>query len=190
MASSCARDGALPGCPWLRRISPRFHTGKRADHRCARAGAFTPLVNINPVKDVHILWFTFPAGINALAALVSIGVSGIYRSFLLTVTGSFIARARGWEPKVTFRLERWACPVSVLAAVYLALILITVIAPTRPSSECGALFNLDWITLVSRWRSCSSARSTTSLPGRTAASARTGPPRWNRPARSKTSAEQ
>ena len=32
--------------------------------------------------------------------------------------------------------------------------LITVIAPTRPSSECGALFNLDWITLVSRWRSC------------------------------------
>ena len=37
---------------------------------------FTLLVNINPSKDVHILWFVFPAGINALTALVSFGVSG------------------------------------------------------------------------------------------------------------------
>jgi amino acid transporter len=109
---------------------------------------FTLLVNINPSKDVHILWFTFPSGINALTALVSFGVSGIYLSFLMTVIGSMIARTRGWQPEGTFRLARWAWPVSIVAAGYLALMLINVLVPTGLNSPRGALFNLDWITLV------------------------------------------
>ena len=39
---------------------------------------------------MHIGFITYPANINALVALVSFGVSGIYLSFLLTV----IARDR------------------------------------------------------------------------------------------------
>ncbi|MHB8188633.1 MAG: APC family permease [Dermatophilaceae bacterium] len=149
LAFSYARDGALPGSAWVRRISPRFHTPSNALIVGALVPVmFTLLVNINPPKDVHILWFTFPAGINALTALVSFGVSGIYLSFLLTVIGSMIARARGWEPEGLFRLARWAWPVSILAAGYLALMLINIIAPTGLKSPRGALFNLDWITLV------------------------------------------
>ncbi|MEO8518862.1 MAG: APC family permease [Dermatophilaceae bacterium] len=149
LAFSYSRDGALPGSGWMRRISPRFHTPSNA----LIVGAlvpllFTLLVNINPSKDVHILWFTFPQGINALTALVSFGVSGIYLSFLLTVIGSMIARARGWQPEGSFRLTRWAWPVSIVAAAYLALMLINVIAPTGLGSPRGALFNLDWITLM------------------------------------------
>jgi hypothetical protein len=48
----------------------------------------------------------------------------------------------------TFRLTRWAWPVSSVAAGYLALMMVNVLAPTGLSSPRGALFNLDWITLV------------------------------------------
>jgi amino acid transporter len=106
------------------------------------------LVNINPSHNVHILWFVFPAGINALTLLVSFGVSGIYLSFLLTVIGSMIARARGWQPSGRFRLGRFGWPVSILAAAYLALMLINIVYPSGLSSPRGALFNFDWITLV------------------------------------------
>ena len=46
---------------------------------------------------------TYPAHVNALVALVSFGVSGIYLSFLLTVIGAIIARVRGWKPEGAFR---------------------------------------------------------------------------------------
>ena len=149
LAYSYARDGAVPASAWVRRISPRFHTPANA----LAVGAVVPLlfallVNINPPSDVHVLWFTFPAGINALTALVSFGVSGIYLSFLLTVIGSIIARSRGWVPKGSFRLGRWGWPVSIVGAAYLALMLANILAPTGLTSPRGALFNFDWITLV------------------------------------------
>jgi len=145
---SYARDRQLPASGWLRRVSPRFRTPANA---LLVAGIvpvlFTLLVNVNPAKDVHILWFVFPAGINALTALVSFGVSGIYLSFLLTVIGSMIARARGWQPAGAFRLGRWGWPVSIVAAIYLAAMLLNIVIPTGLGSPRGALFNLDWITL-------------------------------------------
>ncbi|MDH2442425.1 amino acid permease [Amnibacterium sp. CER49] len=146
---SYARDRQLPASGWMRRVSPRFQTPANA---LLVAGVvpvlFTLLVNINPAKDVHILWFVFPAGINALTALVSFGVSGIYLSFLLTVIGSMIARSRGWQPAGVFRLGRWGWPVSIAAALYLAVMLIDIVLPSGLSSPRGALFNLDWITLA------------------------------------------
>lgn len=149
LAYSYARDGAVPASRWVSRISTRFHTPTNA----LLVGAVVPvlfalLVNVNPSKDVQVLWFTFPAGINALTALVSFGVSGIYLSFLLTVIGSMVARSRGWVPEGAFRLGRWAWPVSVVAAAYLGLMLLNIVAPTGLTSPRGALFNLDWITLV------------------------------------------
>jgi amino acid transporter len=82
-----------------------------------------------------------------LVSLVSFGISGIYLSFLLTVIGSMITRARGWVPAGTFKMGRWAWPVSVVAAVYLALMLVNVVLPSGPTSG-RAYFNLDWITLL------------------------------------------
>lgn len=146
---SYARDGQLPASGRLRKVSRRFGTPVNA---LIVAGIvpilFTLLVNVNPTKDVQILWFVFPAGINALTALVSFGVTGIYLSFLLTVIGSMIARSRGWRPAGAFRLGRWGWPVSIVAALYLALMLVNIVIPTGLSSPRGALFNLDWITLV------------------------------------------
>jgi amino acid transporter len=104
-------------------------------------------VFLSPSKDIHIWFITYPANTNVLVSLVSFGVSGIYLSFLLTVIGSIIARSRGWVPEGSFRLGRWGWLVSIVAAAYLGLMLINIVAPTGLSSP-RAYFNLDWITLT------------------------------------------
>jgi hypothetical protein len=56
---------------------------------------FMLLVFPSPAHDKHLLFITYPANVNALVALVSFGVSGIYLSFLLTVV-AWIAGSPLW----------------------------------------------------------------------------------------------
>lgn len=148
LAFSYARDGALPGSKWISEVSPRFKTPANA----LFGGALVTVVFIGlafaaPTHDVKIWFITYPANTNVLVSLVSFSVSGIYLSFLLTVIGSMIARARGWVPAGKFTMGRWAWPVSVVAGLYLILMLINVVLPSGLSSG-RAYFNLDWITLL------------------------------------------
>jgi len=62
-----------------------------------------------------------------------------------------------WLLRKVFRAGRWvlafllvvaAWPVTIVAAVYLLVMFVDMVAPTGLSSPRGALFNLDWITLV------------------------------------------
>jgi len=108
---------------------------------------FIGLEFASPTHDVKIWFITYPANTNVLVSLVSFGVSGIYLSFLLTVIGSMVARRRGWIPAGKFTLGRWAWPVSIVAVVYLGLMLVNVVFPSGLSSG-RAYFNLDWITLL------------------------------------------
>ena len=148
LAFSYARDGALPASKWISAISTRFKTPINA----LLGGAvvtvlFVLLEFASPTHDVKIWFITYPANTNVLVSLVSFGVSGIYLSFLLTVIGAMIARARGWVPEGKFRLGKWAWPVMIVGGAYLLLMLINVILPTGLSSP-RAYFNLDWITLL------------------------------------------
>jgi amino acid transporter len=148
LAFSYARDGALPGSAWISRVHRRFRTPVNA----LLAGAvvtvlFVLLVFYSPDHNVKLGFITYPANTNALVSLVSFGVSGIYLSFLLTVIAAIVARARGWVPEGTFRLGRWGWTVCVIAAAYLALMFVNVVAPTGLTSPRG-YFNLDWITLL------------------------------------------
>jgi len=77
---------------------------------------FVLLVFASPSKDVHFLFITYPAKVNALVSLVSFGVSGIYLSFLLTVIAAIVARSRGWVAEGRFTLGRWGWPVLIIAA--------------------------------------------------------------------------
>jgi amino acid transporter len=86
--------------------------------------------------------------VNALAALVSFGVSGIYLAFMLVVIGALLARLRGWKPEGAFKLGRFAYPVIIGAIVYGVLMLTNIVAPTGISSPKSVLFNNDWITLL------------------------------------------
>jgi amino acid transporter len=148
LAFSYARDGALPGSTWISEVSQRFKTPANALFGGALVTVlFIGLAFASPTHNVKIWFITYPANTNVLASLVSFGVSGIYLSFLLTVIGSMIARARGWVPAGSFKLGRWAWPVSVVAGLYLALMLVNVVLPSGLGSG-RAYFNLDWVTLL------------------------------------------
>jgi amino acid transporter len=145
---SYSRDEALPASPWISRVHARFGTPVNA----LIAGAvistlFVLLVFASPAHDKHFLFITYPGGLNALYALVSFGVSGIYLSFLLTVVGALIARSRGWVPEGSFTLGSKGMIVTVVAAIYLALMFINVVLPSGLTSP-RAVFNYDWITLL------------------------------------------
>jgi len=148
VAFALARDGALPLSGKLRAIHPRHHTPVNA----ILVGTIVPflfllLVLINPSKPVRLLWFDYPANVNALYALVSFATSGIYLAFLLTVLGALIARLRGWKPSSAFTLRRWGIPVTAGGALYLLLMLLNIVWPSSLSSG-RAVFNYGWITLL------------------------------------------
>ncbi len=149
MLFSYARDGAVPAAKTVSKVSPRFHTPVNA----LLLGAivpiiFTMLVNITPSADIKIGFITYPAKVSALVSLVSFGVSGIYLAFLLTVLGALIARTRGWKPAGHFTLGSKGMIINVIALVYLVVMFINLVLPTGLASPRGALFNLDWVTLV------------------------------------------
>src|SRR5580692_11443682 len=146
---SYARDGALPAAKSIAKVHPRFKTPVNALLAGAVVSALFVLFEFaTPTHNVQILWFTYPGNVNVLTSLISFGTSGIYLSFFLTVIGAGIARARGWVPEGKFTLGRWGWPVIIVAGVYLLVMFVDMVAPTGLSSPRGALFNLDWITLV------------------------------------------
>ncbi len=133
----------------IRRVSHKRETPVAAILLGAVVAAlFTLLAHVNPSKPIHILWFTYPKGVNALYALVSFGVSGIYLSFLMITVGSLVARLRGWKAQGSFRLGAWGYPVTILGVIYGAAMLVNIIYPSGLTSGRGALFNYDWITFV------------------------------------------
>ena len=149
LAFSYARDGAIPGSSAVRRLSKKRETPVTAILLGAIVPAlFTLLVHFTPTKPIHVLFVTYPANVNALTALVSFGVSGIYLSFLLITIGSLIARLRGWQPQGAFTLGKWGYPVVILAIGYGAAMLVNILVPTGINSPKGALFNYDWMTLI------------------------------------------
>src|SRR3954464_1121354 len=147
LAFSFGRDGALPGSAWLSKVHARFRTPVNSLLVGALVSLlFVFLVYYTPSKNVHIGFITYPANVNALFALISFAVSGIYLSFLLTVIAAIVARRRGWVPGGTFQLGKWGWTVTLIAAGYLGLMLLNVVVPTGLTSGRG-LFNYDWITL-------------------------------------------
>ncbi|MGC1381882.1 MAG: amino acid permease [Candidatus Baltobacteraceae bacterium] len=148
VAYALARDGALPLSEKLKAISARHRTPANA----ILAGTVVPflfllLVLINPSKPVRVLWFDYPAHVNALYALVSFATSGIYLAFFLTVLGALIARSRGWRPRGVFTLGAWGLPITVGGALYLLVMLLNIVWPS-PLSSGRAVFNYGWVTLL------------------------------------------
>ncbi|MBV9056759.1 MAG: amino acid permease [Candidatus Eremiobacteraeota bacterium] len=143
-----ARDGALPASARLRSVSARHRTPVNA----ILVGTGIPflfllLVLINPPRSVHVLWFDYPANVNALYALVSFATSGIYLAFLLTVAGALVARMGGRRPGGVFTLGKWGLPVTAGAATYLGLMLLNIVWPSSLASG-RAVFNYGWVTLL------------------------------------------
>ncbi len=93
----------------MRHISPRRETPVCAIVLGAVVPAlFALLVHVTPKSNIHVLFVTYPAHLNALFALVSSGASGIYLSFLMVTVAALIAGLRGWRPEGSFRLGKRA----------------------------------------------------------------------------------
>lgn len=149
MLYAYARDNQTPMSGFISKVSPKVHTPVNALLVGATIPlAFTLLVNVTPSSDIKIGFFTYPANVSALTALVSFGVSGIYLAFGLTVLGALIARSRGWEPAGHYKLGSKGMIVNVIALVYLTVMFINISLPSGLASPRGALFNLDWVTIV------------------------------------------
>ena len=149
VAFALARDNALPGSRQLASLSKTHKTPTNAILVGTIIPAlFTLLVTVNPPKNGwHILWFDYPASVNALYALVSFATSGIYLSFLLTMLGALRARLKGWTPGGAFNLGKWGLPVNVIGVAYLFFMLLNIVWPSSLSSG-RAWFNYGWVTLV------------------------------------------
>ena len=149
VAFGLARDGAIPFSKAIKKVHPTHKTPVNA----IIVGTIVPflfllLVLVNPSHNIHILWFDYPAKVNALYALVSFATSGIYLSFLLTVLGSLMARRRGWVPSGSFTLGKWGYPVTIAGALYLSVMLLNIVWPSSLTSGRAAYFNYGWVTLL------------------------------------------
>lgn len=149
MLYAYARDGQTPMSGFISKVSDKHRTPVNA----LLVGAtipvlFTLLVNVTPSEDITIGFFTYPANVSALTALVSFGVSGIYVAFGLTVLGALIARMRGWQPAGHYTLGSKGMLVNIIALVYLVVMFLNLAWPSGLASPRGALFNLDWVTIV------------------------------------------
>lgn len=148
VAFALARDGAVPLSDKIKQVSQTHRTPVNA----ILVGTVIPflfllLVLVNPSKPVHILWFDYPANVNALYALVSFATSGIYLAFFLTVFGAFLARRRGWKPSGIFTLGKLGMPVTIGGGLYLLLMLLNIVWP-GPLTSGRAIFNYGWVTLL------------------------------------------
>jgi amino acid transporter len=102
---SVARDGALPGSGFLRRV----------DRRRVPIGA---IVVTAVIACLGLLLGLHSA---AVGSLITFGTAGIYVAFLLIALAALIARVRGtWKPAGRVQLGRVGVVINALAVLWLA----------------------------------------------------------------------
>ena len=149
LAFSYARDGALPGSKWISRGQRAVQDpGQRPVRRRAGHGgvhrARVRLADPRRQDLVHHL-----PGQHQRAGFAGV-VRGQRHLPVVPADGDRLDDRPG--PRLgarpgKFTLGRWAWPVSVVAGLYLGLMLVNVVLPTGLGSG-RSYFNLDWITLL------------------------------------------
>jgi amino acid transporter len=120
---SIARDDALPGSRFLRRV----------DRRRAPVGA---IVTTAAVACLGLLLGLDSA---AVGSLITFGTAAIYVAFLLIALAALIARLRGtWRPAGRIQLGRAGLFVNALAAAWLAFETVNIAWPRESLAPLGA----------------------------------------------------
>jgi amino acid transporter len=102
---SVARDGALPGSRFLRKVGRR------------RA----PLGAVAATTTIACLGMLIGLSSAATGSLIAFGTAAVYLTFLLVAVAALIARVRGtWRPSGHVRLGRAGTTVNALAVLWLA----------------------------------------------------------------------
>lgn len=131
LAYSMGRDGILPGSKWLAKFSEKRHVPHNA---LIVAAVFPALIIIGSIFAE-----------NALVAVISFGVIGIYIGFQMVVLAALRARIKGWKPAGKFKLGAWAYPVNIIALVYGITAIVNISWPRTPEAPWWE----NWMILVS-----------------------------------------
>ena len=120
---SIARDGALPGSRFLRRVDRRR----------------TPIGAISATAVVACLGLLLGLNSAAVGSLIAFGTAAIYVAFLLIALAALIARLRGtWRPAGRIRLGRLGTIVNVLAVAWLSFETVNIAWPRESLAPLGA----------------------------------------------------
>jgi amino acid transporter len=126
---SIARDGALPGSRFLRRV----------DRRRVPVGA---MVVTAVVACLGLLLGLESA---AVGSLIAFGTAAIYVAFLLIALAALIARLRGtWRPAGRIQLGRAGVVVNVLAVAWLAFETVNIAWPRESLAPSAAPWYQVW----------------------------------------------
>ena len=120
---SIARDGALPGSRFLRRVDRRR----------------TPIGAIVATAVIACLGLLLGLNSAAVGSLITFGTAAIYVAFLLIALAALIARLRGtWKPAGRIRLGRLGTIVNVLAVAWLSFETVNIAWPRESLAPLGA----------------------------------------------------
>jgi amino acid transporter len=116
---SFGRDRMIFGSHYLSKLSRRTHMPVAA----LLAAGFIPAAIV-----VFGLFLE-----NAVRTIIVFGSAGIYVAFQMVVLAALIARAKGWRPSGSFRLNAWAWPVNIAAFAYGIAAIVDMFWPRTPS---------------------------------------------------------
>jgi amino acid transporter len=120
---SIARDGALPGSRFLRKVDRRR----------------TPIGAIVATAVIACLGLLLGLNSAAVGSLIAFGTAAIYVAFLLIALAALIARLRGtWRPAGRIRLGRLGTIVNVLAVAWLSFETVNIAWPRESLAPLGA----------------------------------------------------
>jgi amino acid transporter len=120
---SIARDGALPGSRFLRRVDRRK----------------VPVGGIAATAAIACLGLLLGLDSAAVGSLIAFGTAAIYLAFLLIALAALIARLRGtWKPAGLVRLGRIGVVVNALAVAWLAFETVNIAWPRESLAPPGA----------------------------------------------------
>jgi amino acid transporter len=126
---SIARDGALPGSRFLRRVDRRR----------------VPLGAVVVTTVVACLGLLLGLEAAAVGSLIAFGTAAIYVAFLLIALAALIARLRGtWRPAGRIQLGRAGVVVNLLAVAWLAFETVNIAWPRESLAPSAAPWYQIW----------------------------------------------
>ncbi len=121
MLFAFARDGGLPGAPFVARVSPRFRTPHVAVWISAIAAFLVAL------------WAT------AYSAMVALSTIALYASYALPIIAGLSARASGrWKERGPWHLGRWSTVINAVAVGWVGVVTVLFVLP--PNQLAGQTF--------------------------------------------------
>jgi amino acid transporter len=126
---SYARDNMIMGSRLLAKVHPTLRTPPLA---VFVVFAIPSLVNLLPSTTI--------------ARVIAFAVVGNYVAFTFVVVAAVIARRRGWQPAGSFRLGRFAWPVTIGALMYQLAVIVILSDKTPPF---GSSFFDRWFVPIS-----------------------------------------